>query len=82
MKTVAMHEACARFSELIEMVREGEEVTITRHGVPAAKIVPIEGPVPRDKKSVQKAIEEMRKFGKGRSLRGLSIKKMIEEGRM
>jgi prevent-host-death family protein len=82
MKTVGMHEARARLSELIDMVRKGKEVTITRRGVPAAKIVPIEEPVPKDKTSIHEAIEEMRKFRAAHPLRGLSIKKMIEEGRL
>jgi len=81
MKTVGMHEARAHLSKLIDMARKGEEVTITRRGVPAAKIVPVEEPAPRDKASIHEAIEQMRKFRVTHRHRGLSIKNMIEEGR-
>ena len=81
MKIVGMHEARSRLWELIDMVRKGKEVTLTRRGVRVAKIVPIEEPAPHDKRSVREAIEEMRKFRTVHPLRGLSIKKMIEEGR-
>ena len=41
MRTVSAREANQPFSRLLEGAVEGEEVTITRRGVPAAKLVPI-----------------------------------------
>ena len=38
MKTVKLHEAKAHLSELIEEVVRGEEVVISRHGKPVAKL--------------------------------------------
>jgi prevent-host-death family protein len=38
---VGVYDAKARFSELIRAVEAGGEVTITRHGRPVARIVPI-----------------------------------------
>ena len=38
MKTVKLHEAKAHLSELIEKVVRGEEVIISRHGKPVAKL--------------------------------------------
>ena len=35
-----MHEARSRLSELVELVRHGQRVTIARSGVPVAEIVP------------------------------------------
>jgi prevent-host-death family protein len=40
MRTVSAREANQRFSKLLEAAAGGEEVTITRHGVPVAKLVP------------------------------------------
>jgi antitoxin (DNA-binding transcriptional repressor) of toxin-antitoxin stability system len=37
MKTVPVHEAEARLSELLAAVELGEEITITRHGRPVVK---------------------------------------------
>lgn len=40
MRTVSAREANQQFSKLLEAAAGGEEVTITRHGVPVAKLVP------------------------------------------
>lgn len=39
MITVPVYEAKTRLSELLSRAERGEEVTITRHGVPAARLV-------------------------------------------
>jgi prevent-host-death family protein len=39
--TVGAYEAKTHFSELLERVAAGEELTITRHGAPVARLVPI-----------------------------------------
>lgn len=36
----SVHEAKTNLSKLLEMVRRGERVIITRHGVPTAEIIP------------------------------------------
>jgi prevent-host-death family protein len=41
MKTVAVFEAKSRLSELLAEVEKGEQVTITRHGEPVAKLVAV-----------------------------------------
>jgi prevent-host-death family protein len=38
--TYNVHEAKTQFSRLLDSVLEGEEVVITRNGVPVAEIVP------------------------------------------
>jgi prevent-host-death family protein len=43
MRTVSAREANQRFSKLLEAAVKGEEVTITRRGVPVAKLVPVDG---------------------------------------
>lgn len=40
MARVGMHEAKTQLSKLVERVEAGEEVVITRHGEPAARLVP------------------------------------------
>jgi len=40
MKPKLRNEAKAKLSDLVERVQRGEEVTITRHGKPIAKLVP------------------------------------------
>ena len=43
MRTVSAREANQQFSKLLEAAVGGEEVTITRRGVPVAKLVPVCG---------------------------------------
>lgn len=44
MLTVTLVEAKARLSELLDKVAAGEEVVITRHGRPAARIAAVSPP--------------------------------------
>jgi prevent-host-death family protein len=41
MKSVNVHEAKTTLSALLAAVESGEEITIARHGVPVARLVPI-----------------------------------------
>ena len=75
---IAAYEAKTHFSALLERVARGEQVVITKHGRPIARLVPF------DKSDVERrraAIERLKVFGKGRKL-GVPIKQLIEEGRM
>jgi prevent-host-death family protein len=57
MSTVTALEAKTRFGELLDRVARGEEIVITRHDKPVARIVP-EG---RDSlETVRRAIQSMR----------------------
>ena len=76
--TVGAFEAKTHLSELLDRVEKGEEITITRHGLPVAKLLPIDH---WDRVAVRGAIDELRRLRKGTRLRGLKIKDMIEEGR-
>ena len=40
MKSVGAFEAKTHLSELLERVSRGEKITITRHGVPVAEVIP------------------------------------------
>jgi prevent-host-death family protein len=75
---VGSFEAKTHLSALLERVQQGEEITITKHGVPVARLVPIAAD-PKDRKS---AIEALRAFGRGRHLGpGETVRDLIEEGR-
>jgi prevent-host-death family protein len=81
METVGAYEAKTHLPRLLERVAKGETITITKHGVPVARLVPVEETARRD---VTEVIEEIRRFRKERPLEGVSaaeIKDMINEGR-
>lgn len=40
MEAVGVYEAKTHLARLLERVRQGESLTITRHGVPVARLVP------------------------------------------
>jgi prevent-host-death family protein len=78
MESVGVYEAKTRLSTLLDRVAKGEKITITRHGVPVAVL----GPPPNtEKPDVRRAVEELKRFRKGRSLGGVTIRELIEEGR-
>lgn len=78
MKSVGVYEAKTQLPRLLNRVARGERITITRHGVPVAVIVP---PDERTKRPVGDVISELESFGRGRKLRGLSLRTLIASGR-
>ncbi len=78
MATVGAYEAKTHLPKLLERVRKGERITITKHGVAVAILNP---PAPAGKESPRDVIAKIRAFRKGHKLSGLSIREMIEEGR-
>ena len=81
MKHVGAFEAKTHFSELLGNVINGEKIIITKHGVQVAMLIPYtqkeEGVDP-----AKDAIRALKKLRKGVTLgKGLSIRKMVEEGR-
>lgn len=67
------------FADLIERVEHSrEEITVTRDGAPVARIVPLDH-APDDE--VSAALARMDERRKRLSLRGLSVKELINEGR-
>ena len=77
MKAVGVYEAKTQLPRLVERVRKGERITITRHGVPVALLVPLGG-LPR--RPVVDVVEELEAFSKGRRL-GASLRRVIALGR-
>jgi prevent-host-death family protein len=79
MKTVGSYEAKTHLSRLLDEVAKGEEITITKHGVPVAVLVPPPG---ARRRSVDEVIEEIKELRKGTILGDdLTIRQLIEEGR-
>ena len=77
--TVGAYEAKTHLSKLLEKVEAGEEITITKHGAPVAKLVPVRKEVSVDERLA--AIERIQQLAAALSLGGLKVKDLINEGR-
>ena len=78
MRSVDAFEAKTHLAALLDAVSAGEQITITRHGRPVARLVP---PVAEPLSSVAQTIERLRRFSKGQSLDGLSLAELRDQGR-
>lgn len=71
-----------RFSELLDMVGQGQEILITRHGQEVARLVPAQG-VSRE--TARRALDAWRESRRGVRLnsRGSrhTLRELIDEGR-
>jgi len=76
--TIGAYEARVHFADLLQRVRRGERIFITRHGVPVAVLVPVE---PAPAQPIHEVIAAIKAFRRGRSL-GLPLKDLIDEGRL
>jgi prevent-host-death family protein len=75
---VGAFEAKTQLSKLLELVRKGQRIVITKHGVPVAELVPPGNPRRVDPQKIIKELKAIR----GRSKPGKeTIKEIIEEGR-
>ena len=75
---IGAFEAKNRLSELLQLVENGEEVTITRHGKPVARLVPASQ---YDPVRVKKALADLKEMRSKHRLDGITIKDLINEGR-
>ena len=55
----SMHDARARFSEVIRHVREGKTVTVSRRGEPVAEIRPVQ----RSSETIEERLDELERRG-------------------
>jgi len=78
MITIGLSEAGSQLPSLVDRVAQGELITITKQGIPVARLVPVPNQNGTDLSQVIQDIKESRK---GRCLDGLSIRELIEEGR-
>ncbi len=77
--TVGAYQAKTHLSQLLEKVEAGEEIIITKHGAPVAKLIPMAREASPEERLA--AIERIQKLANGLSLRGLKVKDLIREGR-
>ncbi len=78
MITVGAFEAKTHLSSLLDRVAEGEEVVITKHGKPVARLV---GARQVDQARINDAVEKLKALRKGVTLGGLSWQELRDEGR-
>ncbi|MHB8067338.1 MAG: type II toxin-antitoxin system Phd/YefM family antitoxin [Desulfobaccales bacterium] len=76
---VGASEARTHFAQLLDRVAQGERIIITRHGTPVAELVPVKT-VSREQ--VREVVKALKAFREKHPLGDLSIREMIEEGRM
>ena len=86
MEKIAAFEAKTRFGELLDRVIAGEEIVITRHEKPVARIVPEGGPRMEDARRAAAGLEALQREIEGHS-KGKrrpswpEFKAFVEEGR-
>lgn len=78
MGTVSSYEAKTHLSNLLKRTAQGEQITITKHGVSVAMLVPVGS---TSKSDAAVSIRKIREFRKGRTLGGIKLKELIKEGR-
>lgn len=79
MKNIGVYEAKTHLAMLLDRVESGEEVTITRHGRPVAKLVPVEGP--DAKARVRALVEEIRASRSGLRMKAHELSALVADGR-
>lgn len=84
MITVPVYEAKTRLSELLSQAQQGEEITITRHGVPVARLVPLAAPAASaaaaQRRQVAAAFQALAALRRGVTL-DVPLREAIEQGR-
>ena len=78
MSEVGAFEAKTHLPQLLKRVQQGERFVITRHNHPVAELIPFRQ---RDTATIRTAIDGLKEFQRTHSLRGLSVRRVIEEGR-
>jgi prevent-host-death family protein len=74
---VGVYEAKTRLTSLLDRVENGEQFTITKHGRPIARLVPI---LRAGQDRRREAIARIKELRKGQTL-GIPLKDLINEGR-
>jgi prevent-host-death family protein len=78
MITIGAFEAKTHLSALLDRVAAGEEVVITKHGRPVARLVAAQGV---DQSRANEAFAKLKALRKGTVLGGLSWRMLRDEGR-
>ena len=80
MREVGAFEAKNKLGTLLDWVEQGEEVLITRRGRAVARLVPAEPGVDRAK--ARRAADGLIAARRGVTLAGISLKDLVNEGRL
>lgn len=78
MEKIGAYEAKTHLPRLLRLVAQGEKIIITKHGVPVATL---QAPDPVRTVPAGEVVSEIKKFRRRHSLKGMSLKEMITEGR-
>ncbi|HEY1171840.1 MAG TPA: type II toxin-antitoxin system prevent-host-death family antitoxin [Verrucomicrobiae bacterium] len=86
MATITAFDAKTRFGELLDRVATGEEIVITRHDKPVARIVPENRNSLADVQDAVNGLNELRqqiaaRKRSGRKLTDQDVRSALEEGR-
>jgi prevent-host-death family protein len=79
-RTVGAYEAKTKLPQLLEEAAQGNTITITKHGVPVAQLIPYPKKKQQDLKKMIEAFKEWQ-AEQNITLGGLTIRELIEEGR-
>jgi prevent-host-death family protein len=79
MDSVGAFEAKTHLSDLLDRVGRGEKITITRHGIPAAVLVPVEESGSR--LTHREVVEGMRALRKRMKRDSMNVREMVNAGR-
>jgi len=79
MAKIGAFEAKTHLSDLLDRVSRGEKITITRHGVPAAMLIPVAET--KTKLTHEEIVDGMRELRKRVKPGKMSVRAMVLEGR-
>lgn len=71
-------DAQAQLFQLLDEVERGATITITRHGSPVALLLPA---TDVDRRRVEETIEALKEFRRGKRLRPVTLRELIDDGR-
>lgn len=78
MQSIGAFEAKTHFSALLQQVEKGEQIIITKHGHPVAKLVPA---TVIESGQIRRAIDRIKELGRHHTLGTLDWKTLRDEGR-
>lgn len=71
-------DAQAQLFQLLDEVERGATITITRHGSPVALLLPA---TDVDRRRIEETIEALKEFRRGKRLRPVTLRELIDDGR-
>ncbi len=80
MREIGAFDAKNSLGALLDLVQKGEEIVITRHGKPVARLVPETGSDEK-RRLAQAAVDQLRDLRKGITLGGIALRDLVDSGR-